>query len=444
MNLTICLVTRGRSQFLEACLESLEDCLRSGLAKVLIFDNGSPSETSIKLANWCDKNDVECIRYQENDSRPTRIWREIEKRKLSWVVFPGDDDIFLVDSLKLFQHELDSNRSLSAIAFNVETIDTDGKKLNKVRRPEFRDNLAQPLSVAKSFHEPQFLWPSLFFRADLIQQPIPTSRFYFDWWIGQNLILGGNISWVDESAIEYRIHPLQESHLSNSRRKYFEATQWMVKFIDSNQFQTWVRKLDFAEINEFWNYLLLRQPIYSSSYYSGQILQKLSSVLLELRPEPELFPQIIGTFAAAQGVWLRSGELNNLTLNESTSEKSFPSNISVKAVLGSCNALLLATHKFCQDSSALRTFWVGCRHSSTSNSDFLFDCQQFASYEIDQIADQVILKLSEKAELMGEFEFLTTGAEQSVILWLRRIKKRVPGWALFPLKNFMDKARRKL
>jgi len=444
MNLTICLVTRGRSQFLEECLQSLEACLQAGLAKVLIFDNGSPDETSIKLAKWSEKNDVECIRYEENDSRLGRIWREVEERKLSWVVFPGDDDIFLVDSLKRFQHELEANTSLSAIAFNVETIDTDGKKLNKVRRPEFRDNLAQALSVAKSFHEPQFLWPSLFFRADVIEPPIPTSRFYFDWWIGQNLILSGNISWVDECAIQYRIHPLQESHLSNSRRKYFEATQWMVKFIDSNQFQAWVRKLDIAEINTFWNYLLLHQPIYSSSYYSGQILQKLSSVLLELRSESELFPQIIGSFAAAQGVWLKSGELKNLTLNDSTSEMIFPSNISVRAVSGSCKALLLATQKFCQDSSAVRTFWVGCKHSSTSNSDFLFDCHQFASYEIDQIADLVILKLSERAELTGEFAFLTTGAEQSFILWLRRVKKRVPGWALFPLKNFVGKVRNKL
>ena len=439
MNLTICLVTRGRSQFLEACLESLEGCLQAGIAKVLIFDNGSPAETSIKLANWCEKNDVECIRYRENDSRPTRVRKAINERRLTWVVFPGDDDIFIVDSLKYFKRELEANASLSAIAFNVETIDSDGRNLNRVRKPEFRAVLPKPISVAKSFHEPQFLWPSLFFRADLIVQPVPTSRFYFDWWIGQCLILNGNLTWVDECAVQYRVHPLQESHLANNRRKYFEATQWMVRLIDSSLFQTWVRDLSQSELIEFWNYLLALGPIYSSEYFSGQILQKLSSTLLELKSEPDLLPQILGAYAATKGVWLRTGELNNLTLAESPSRRPFPSNISVKAVRGSCDALLMATQEFEINSISLKTYSVSCKHSSSSHSDFMLNCDQFATFEIDQIADQVVLKLSEKAEQLGQFEFLTTGAEQSLILWLRRVKRSFPGWVLSSLKNLVGR-----
>ena len=440
MNLTICLVTRGRSQFLEECLESLEGCLKTGLAKALIFDNGSPAETSIKLANWCEKNDVECIRYPENDSRPNRVWKEITERKLTWVVFPGDDDVFMVDSLEYFKRELEANASLSAIAFNVETIDSDGRNLNKVRKPEFRAFLPKPISVAKSFHDPQFLWPSLFFRADLIVEPVPTSRFYFDWWIGQYLILNGNISRVDECAVRYRVHPLQESHLANNRRKYFEATQWMIRLIDSRLFETWVRGLSQSELIEFWNYLLVHQPIYSSEYYSGQILQKLSTALLELRSDLDLLPQIIGAYAATKGVWLRTGELNNLTHAESPSGKPFPSNISVRAVGGSCDALLKASQEFDISSVSSKTYFVSCKHSSSSHSDLLLDCDQFASSEIDQIADQVVLKLSENAERLGQFEFLTTGAEQSFILWLRRVKRSVPWWVLSSLRNFVGRA----
>ena len=440
MNLTICLITRGRSQFLEECLESLELCLQTGLAEVLIFDNGSPSEISIRLADWCEKNDVECIRYQENESRPTRVWKEITKRKLSWVVFPGDDDVFIVDSLKYFNRELEANSALSAIAFNVETIDSSGRNLNRVRKPEFKASLPKHISVAKSFHEPQFSWPSLFFRADKIELPVPTSRFYFDWWIGQCLILNGSLSWVDECAVRYRVHPLQESHLANNRRKYFEATHWMVTLIDSNLFQAWICDLDLSELTEFWSYILVHQPIYSSQYYSGQILQKLSGVLLDLRSEPDLLPHIIGAYAATKGVWLRTGELNNLTFAESSSGRPFPSNISVRATEGSCHLLLMATQEFELNSSSSIAFLVSCKHSSSSHSDFLLDCDQFASFEIDQIADQLILKLSEKAEQLGHFEFLTTGAEQSLILWLRRVKRSAPGWVLSWLRNFVERA----
>ncbi len=443
MNLTICLVTRGRSQFLDACLESLERCLQTGLAKVLIFDNGSPEGISSKLFDWCQKNNVECIRFQENDSRLTRVWKEIKERKLSWVVFPGDDDIFIADSLYHFTREIEANRSLSAIAFNVSTIDSDGKKLNRVRKPEFRATLSRPISVAKSFHEPQFLWPSLFFRADLIEESVPTSRFYFDWWIGQCLILKGNLTWIDECAIQYRVHPLQESHLATSRRKYFEATHWMIGLVDSSLFRTWVNELDQSELIEFWNYLLVHKPIYSSEYFSGQILQKLSQVLLNLKFESDLFPQIIGAYAATKGVWLRNGELNNLTFAESPSGKPFSSNISVGAAPGSCEAVLMATQEFGLDSGLSKTFLVSCGHSSATKSDILLDCEFFAGLAIDQVADQVVLKLCEKSEKLGQFEFLATGLEQSLILWLRKVKNAIPGWLLSSLRIIVYRARYK-
>ncbi len=439
MKPTICLVTRGRSDFLDDCLRGLEDCLQTGLADVLIFDNGCPIEISIKLADWCNTYEVDCVRYQENDSRPTRIFSEIRRRELHWVVFPGDDDVFIVESLSHFKRELESNSELSAIAFNVETINSQGKSLNKVRKPEFRSSLPKSVSVAKSFHEPQFLWPSLFFRVDLIEQPVPTSRFYFDWWVGQCLILNGNLSWVDKCAVKYRVHPLQESFLANNRRKYFEATQWMIRFIDSDVFQTWARVVDQTELIEFWNYLLAHKPIYSSEYYSGQVLQKLSSVLLSLKSELHLHPEIIGTYAATKGVWLRTGELNNLTDVESPSGRPFPSNISIKAIAGSCTSLLLASQLFELNSGLSKTYVVSCRHSSSSRSDILMDCEQFAGFDIDQIADQIVLKLSESSEFLGEFDFLTTGAEQSLIIWLRRVKKSIPGWVVSALRIFLHR-----
>lgn len=103
MKLTICLVTRGRSQFLDDCLLGLEECIHTGLAEVLLFDNGAPLEVSQTLETWCRKNNVEYIRYDENDSRPTRVWNEVRSRGLTWVVFPGDDDKFIASSLRIFK-----------------------------------------------------------------------------------------------------------------------------------------------------------------------------------------------------------------------------------------------------------------------------------------------------------------------------------------------------
>jgi hypothetical protein len=281
--------------------------------------------------------------------------------------------------------------------------------------------------MAQSFNEPQFLWPSLFFRADLIGSAVPASRFYFDWWVGQNLILKGNVALINDSSIQYRVHPLQESNLANNRRKYFEATHWAISFIESKSFLDWIMGLTREELVEFWNSALLHQPIYSSDYYSGQILERLSKVLLNARPEFDLFVEVIGSLAASKGVWLRRGELNNLSSIGSMSEKSFPPNISIAAVPGSCSILATAIKGFTSSLRLSKTHVVSCSHSPAVKSDFRFDCKQFQNLENDQIMDQIVFQLSKRAEELGEFEFITSGIEKSLILLLRRVKIKVPG-----------------
>jgi len=439
MKLTICLVTRGRSQFLDDCLLSLEECLHTGLAEVLLFDNGAPLVVSQTLMTWCQKNNVDYIRYDENDSRPTRVWNDVRSRGLEWVVFPGDDDKFIARSLRVFQDIADEKPDLSAIAFNMNTIDANGKNLHRVRKPSYQQSVSQHIAVAQSFHEPPFLWPSLFFRADLIGSSVPTSRFYFDWWVGQNLITKGNVAIINDSSVQYRIHPLQESNLADNRRKYFEATHWAISFIESESFLDWIRSLTKEELIGFWNSTLLNQPIYSSDYFGGQILERISKVLLDARPEFDLFVEVIGSLAASKGVWFRSGELNNLTSIGSTSKKSSPSNISVSAVPGCCAALTIATKEFTSSLGPTKTHLVSCNHTPTLKSDFKFDCNQFENLENDQVMDQIIFQLSKKAEELGEFEFITSGTEKSLILLLRRVKAAIPGKILTFLRLLVSR-----
>jgi len=430
MKLTICLVTRGRSQFLNDCLLSLEECLQTGLAEVLLFDNGAPLEVSQTLRNWCRANNVDYVRYEENDSRPTRVWNEVRSRGIKWVVFPGDDDKFISASLRTFQDISSKSSDLSAIAFNMNTIDANGKNLHRIRKPAYRESGFQHIAVAQSFHEPPFLWPSLFFRADLIESVAPTSRFYFDWWVGQNLLIKGNVIIINDSSIQYRIHPLQESNLADNRRKYFEAAHWAISFIESGTFLGWVKSLTREELIEFWNSVLSHKPIYSSDYYGGQILERISKVILNARPEFDLFMQVMGTLAAARGVWLKSGELNNLTSIGSTTSKSFPPNISVLAVSGSCSTLTNATQGFKSGLDYSKTHKISCNHTPGIKSDFKFECKQFENLEHDQIMDQIVLQLSKKAEELGEFEFIISGIEKSLILLFRRVKVAVPGTML--------------
>ena len=427
MKLTICLVTRGRSQFIDDCLVSLEKCLQSGLADVLLFDNGSPVDVSRKLRGWCQENNVDYTRYEQNDSRPTRWWDEVFRRGLEWVVFPGDDDIFIADSLVVFHEVLSKDTSLSAISFNMNTINSAGKNLQQVRKPAYKQTFPPHIALAQSFHEPQFLWPALFFRADLVGPTVPTSRFYFDWWVGQILIIHGNVAVVNSSSIEYRIHPLQESNLANNRRKYFEATHWTIFFIGSGRFTHWIGSLTKGEVLEFWNSVILHRPIYASDYYGGLVLERLSRLILDTRRDLDLFSEVLGTLASSRGVWLKSGELKNLTSYGSVTEKSCPPNISISAVPGSCSILTKATDEFTTSLELSESYVVSCTHSSSVQSDFRFECELFQNLEIDQVTDQIVFQLNERAEELGKFDFIITANEKLIILLLRRIKVTVPG-----------------
>jgi hypothetical protein len=179
--------------------------------------------------------------------------------------------------------------------------------------------------------------------------------------------------------------------------------------------------------------------MYSSDYFGGQIIERISKVILNARPEFDLFVEVIGSLAASKGVWLRSGELNNFTSIGSTSKKSFPSNISVNAVPGSCPTLTIATNEFTSIVGSAKTHLVSCNHTPTGKSDFRFDCNQFESLEMDQVMDQIIFQLSKNAEESGEFEFITSGTEKSLILLLRRAKAAIPGKILTFLRLLMSR-----
>lgn len=437
MNPTICLVTRGRSEFLDDCLNGLERCLQTGLAEVLIFDNGSPAEISIKLALWCEKNDVECIHYQENDSRATRVLKEIRNRKLSWVVFPGDDDIFIPDSLAKFHEVIRGRSELSAVAFGMHTIDFSGKNRHFRLKPEYSPFLPKHIALAKSFHEPQFLWPALFFRADLIEFPIPNSRFYFDWWAGQQMILAGKIEVVNEVSVFYRVHSLQESNLADSRRKYFESAYWTLFFIDSTVFSEWLNGLSNLQIIEFWDQLIHLKPIYSDDSFGRQVLIKIAQKIVSLNRGMETLECVIGKLALLSGVYLKDGEVSNLVLVNNQNKDFSKSNISFLTAEGTCQSILRGVSFFTNKSDGLRRFVVSCKHSNSGQVDIEYDCSELVDLQGDQVADLLLVGVANLAVTLGESDFLVTRTERNLIMKFRLFKNSLPGFLKFWVKSFL-------
>jgi len=444
MRLTICLVTRGRSSFLDECLESLRQCLKTDMADVLVFDNGAPALTSARLEEWCDENHVERIRFEENDSSPTSVWNVLTSRQVEWVVFPGDDDVFIPDSIRWFRQEANNADNAAAIAFNLSLIDSNSRDLHITRTPQFNEDQPQHIAMAQSLHEPQFLWPSLFFRASLIidrgLHSLPTSRFYFDWWVGQQLLMFGDIIRVNRSSIKYRVHDLQESNLANPRRKFFEATYWTLQMIESRIFVAWIRNLTENELSEFWDELLSQQPIYSNDFFGAQVIMKIGQLIVNENRSLATIERVIGTLAAYNGVYLKNGEAYNLmNIHKSPSERGSASNLFFILAPGTCISLTSAVSLFFESHSAAKAFRISCKHSDTGTFDFEYDCKDARNLDPDQIADSLIMQASFLAEARGELDFIVTAIERNFVIKLRALKRRIPGVIFRIVKRIFEK-----
>ena len=81
MKLTICLLTKGRKQYLEEALESYEKFLLTGEVNVVLIDNGSDQASRKILTNWRLKNDKH-VSYLRNDinnpSGLTFFWDQLK------------------------------------------------------------------------------------------------------------------------------------------------------------------------------------------------------------------------------------------------------------------------------------------------------------------------------------------------------------------------------
>lgn len=427
MRPTICLVTRGRSEFLKQCLDSLEPCITNGLADVLVFDNGSPEKSAEMIYSWCQASKAELVRFDQNESSLARVWRIIVEKKLQWVVFPGDDDVFIPSSLLKFNEITSKNPELSSVAFNMDIIETNGNLTHVIRKPLFSTSTEICEIAARSFCEPQFLWPSLFFRADLIKSPVPSSRFYFDWWIGQQLILTGRTLYEDSSSVKYRVHPLQESRLGSTRRKFFESAFWMLEFIESKPFLEWLQNLEEQEIVKFWNFLVREKPVYSSETFGRVVLIQLGRAILRTRPSFESKNLIVGSLAVEQGVYLKRGEVSNFLFENLSLTSDVSSNISCVPTPGVCRQFALGLAFFSHDSLPKHTFQVSCFHTIDVATAIRFDCSKFVGLHGDQIADQIVFQLTQSAEDKGILDFSVTPFEKRQIVRLRLAKRFVPG-----------------
>jgi hypothetical protein len=428
MKLTICLVTKGREKHLDQLLESLVPLIADSLNNILIIDNGSRMPAMGQLSAWRDmhSDSVDLVRLEDNDSRPASYWHIVKKYSTDWVIFPGDDDVFHPQIVSEWRSAVRNNPELVAYATSGSVVNSDGKLTGEVLIPSAKKYESPASRIAGALHEPPFLWPGLFMSISKLPLEVPTSRFAFDWWIGLQLLIIGEVEVTDSIGIDYRAHRQQESALAPMRRKFLEDQIWIYRFVSGPEFSIWISSLNNEDKVKIWNQILLRKPIYGDEIFSAPIILTVLEVLDKSINDIRLSSQLFGEYAFSKGVFLKDGEVKNSLRHSGPVTSILKSNISLNCPSNSCNNLIEGCRMFRSESNT-STILVCCKHSKVSSSKFILDCSRFYDGKSDINSDIIAMELTNLLESNGEFNLLLSSGERSFVFQIRKWKGYLPG-----------------
>ena len=425
--LTICLVTKGRYLFLDDALRSYEPFLATGFVNVILVDNGADDKSKKLLIDWKNRYPdlVNYFRSDENESAGTPFfWERIKSFAPDWIIFPGDDDILTFAVFDSFIAALKNTPDISVYASSAEIINIDGKPSGLIRKPSIHGLGSKTEQLSKSLHEPPFFWPGLFFKFDLIKEDVPNSRFVFDWWVGLKLILAGKIMTTSDVGVRYRVHKLQESNQTPSRRKYLEGFHMLIEMIDSKEFFSVLKSMSTLEVIKLLELSFAEKPLYSQSEYNIPLMSELTNKALNLIESPELRNKVLEKYLFASGVLLKRGDLNNFYINSNLKFVESQGNLEVNFASGICIELNNSSASFSQ--GATDKFTVSCKHSAHPNGSIRVNCDELAGLSIAEVADAILVAINSHLEENGHLVFSTTPFEKSVITRIRQVKSKMP------------------
>jgi len=427
LKLTICLVTKGRYLFLDEALRSYEPFLDTGLVDVILIDNGTDDKSKKLLLDWKNRfpHLVNYFRANENEPSGTpAFWEKIKSFKPDWIVFPGDDDALVFDVFKSFIAALKNTPEVSVYASSAEIINIDGKKSGLIRRPAIHGLISKTEKLSKSLHEPPFLWPGLFFKFDLIKEGVPNSRFVFDWWVGLQLVLGGVILTTSDVGVRYRVHSLQESNQTPSRRKFLEGFHMIFDFINSKEFLKAIKSMPSSEVINFLELSFVAKPLYSQPEYNVPLLNDIVLKTLEFIESLDLRTQVLEKYLFASGILLKQSDLNNFYINSNLEFNESQGNIEIEFSAKTCSNLINSS--LLSNRNSTNKYIIACKHSTHSTGSIQVNCDELVGSSVAEIADAVLLAINTSLEENGHLAFSTTPFEKSIISKIRQIKSRLP------------------
>ena len=427
MKLTICLITKGRKEYLTEALNSYEKFIETGDVNVILIDNGSDNLSKQILLNWKSKFEkkVKYVRSEKNESTGVAFfWEEIKSLSSEWIMLPSDDDVLVFDIYEEWKRELSNNSLLNAFSASAQIIDVNSEYTGEIRSPAIYAVDGQVEQVVQSLHEPPFLWPCLFLRITEIPNLAIYSGFVFDWWVGLHLILKSQIKSTKSIGIKYRVHQKQASFQTTNRRKFFEGYNMLSTVINSDEFRQFLEALTILELKNFLALCIKIKPLYAQPEYYISLIKELFLNVAKTSNSNYLRNDISESYLLSAGVYTKRGDLEKIYDGLNLKVVDSIGNIKLSYCNGVC-ANLYSVKKFFNVISE-NIVMISCNHSKHIKDSIFIDCRKLEQLNEIEICDSILISINTHLEDSGGLSFTITPFEKTLILFFRDLKINFP------------------
>lgn len=424
MTLNLFLITKGREEFLEPLLDSLNRALsREGVSLSVVLNGASNKVISrFKEFEKRQSGKVSLHTLEDNDPRVASVWHIVKEVNSDWIAFPSDDDL-LEDSFFKDFHKFEKEFSeFGAVATTLQVIDQSGKKTRELRAPKFDATLSKSISFARGLHECPFLWPGLLIRTKLLPELVPNSRYAFDWWMGLFLILTTKVASSSHVMVNYRVHQRQESFQAPLNRKNLETLNCFMQLFNSSAFSNWLASLNENQVNEFLDEIRERPPIYGDYKFSPTLVFSLSSAIRRVNSSEQIESRLISLQSWFFRVLLGENEARCFSVLPPGVLVDSNPNFRISAVPSSCPAIIQLADKF-KFGDPKYHITVFCKHAKRrfSNSALKLNCVNIKNNA--NYIDEVITQLQTLLEANGFDSPTITSMEFRLVRIIRVVKQ---------------------
>lgn len=194
------MATYNGSLFIKEQLQSILDQL--GPDDELLVSDDNSSDDTLKLIK--SFNDPRISIDLNHFGNPVLNFEYlVQKAKGDYVFLSDQDDIWTPNKVETFLKVFTNNSDVSLVLSDVQIINTEGEKVNKVfYQNGFKAGLLENILVNN------FIGCSMAFRKEIKNfiLPFPDSIAMHDWWIGTCCLLFSKIYFINQKLHNYRRH----------------------------------------------------------------------------------------------------------------------------------------------------------------------------------------------------------------------------------------------